>query len=223
MPCPTCNCTVQKVNDGVPRVFWCPTCGTLVMEGGVPDHEVPSFYKRTKAQAVHVRDGHEWGTFFYEASEPKPRKDGHGVDASANWTCNSSFGVFGNYWGSMGEPFAEFIRGVDADYLLGKIANKVLDDRKMVIGLQWLAFNNTWDRRCTLDEGRDALKAIRDLSDEYAGEVLATKLYEDSDVYHGILDYCEVETQSWDQQAVQFVKRLWPKFVEAVNLKAAAA
>lgn len=41
--CPTCGVTMQKINDGVPRSFWCPRCGTLKMEGGVPDHESPRF------------------------------------------------------------------------------------------------------------------------------------------------------------------------------------
>ena len=34
---------MQKINDGVPRCFWCPRCGTLKMDGSVPEHESPRF------------------------------------------------------------------------------------------------------------------------------------------------------------------------------------
>jgi hypothetical protein len=43
--CPTCGVTIQKVNDGIPRVWWCPRCGTIKSEGGVPEHEAPSFIR----------------------------------------------------------------------------------------------------------------------------------------------------------------------------------
>lgn len=40
--CPTCGVTMQRVNEGVnPVTWWCPRCGTLKMDKGVPDHEKP--------------------------------------------------------------------------------------------------------------------------------------------------------------------------------------
>lgn len=33
MACPVCDHTVQRVNEGCsPVVFWCPRCGTILME-----------------------------------------------------------------------------------------------------------------------------------------------------------------------------------------------
>jgi hypothetical protein len=46
MPCPTCDHTLQHVNNGEPRVFWCPRCGTLKTEHGVPEYEVPKLIQR---------------------------------------------------------------------------------------------------------------------------------------------------------------------------------
>lgn len=51
--CPTCGVTMQKVNGGTnPKVFWCPRCGTLKMEGGVPDHEAPRILATMMREAV---------------------------------------------------------------------------------------------------------------------------------------------------------------------------
>ena len=41
MPCKTCDHTMQRVNNGEPRVFWCPRCGTLKTDGAVPVFEAP--------------------------------------------------------------------------------------------------------------------------------------------------------------------------------------
>ena len=41
-----CDHTMQKVNDGNPKVFWCPRCGTLKTEGCVPEFEAPAIVKR---------------------------------------------------------------------------------------------------------------------------------------------------------------------------------
>lgn len=47
MACRTCDHTMQRVNEGVnPKVFWCPRCGTLKMEPGVPKFEEPKIVQR---------------------------------------------------------------------------------------------------------------------------------------------------------------------------------
>lgn len=46
MPCQSCDHTMQRVNDGHPPTFWCPRCGTLKMEGGVPEFEEPKLVNR---------------------------------------------------------------------------------------------------------------------------------------------------------------------------------
>lgn len=57
--CPTCGVTIQKVNDGIPRVWWCPRCGTIKSEGGVPEHEAPRFLAAVLRNLEHYEDtGH---------------------------------------------------------------------------------------------------------------------------------------------------------------------
>ena len=46
MSCKTCNHTMQRVNDGLPKVFWCPRCGTLKSEVGYPEYEEPKIVQR---------------------------------------------------------------------------------------------------------------------------------------------------------------------------------
>ena len=46
MACPTCDHTMQLVNSDVPRIFWCPRCGTLKMDGSVPENCPPKFMER---------------------------------------------------------------------------------------------------------------------------------------------------------------------------------
>lgn len=64
--CPTCGVTMQKVNDGVPRTFWCPRCGTLKMEGGMPEHEAPRFL-RTALLCLDV-----YSERYHAAGDPGP-------------------------------------------------------------------------------------------------------------------------------------------------------
>ena len=53
-----CDHTMQKVNDGIPTVFWCPRCGTLKTEGCVPEFESPMIVKRVKV-LVEIMVGNE--------------------------------------------------------------------------------------------------------------------------------------------------------------------
>ena len=54
--CPTCGVTMQKVNDGVPTVWWCPRCGTLKFDKGVPDHEAPRILTTVLRNLEHYDD-----------------------------------------------------------------------------------------------------------------------------------------------------------------------
>ena len=55
--CPTCGHTIQRVNEGInPITFWCPRCGTLKVDKGVPDSEAPYFMKTVVRSLVNVDD-----------------------------------------------------------------------------------------------------------------------------------------------------------------------
>lgn len=46
MACDTCDHTLHRVNDGEPRVWWCPRCGTIKTEGRVPEFVEPKIVNR---------------------------------------------------------------------------------------------------------------------------------------------------------------------------------
>ena len=49
MSCPTCDCTMQRLDTACPIfIFWCPRCGTLKTEGNVPESEAPMLVDRCR-------------------------------------------------------------------------------------------------------------------------------------------------------------------------------
>jgi len=57
MSCPTCDATMQRVNEGVnPKVWWCPRCGSIKSEPGVPECETPKIVERAKSLCRGMRD-----------------------------------------------------------------------------------------------------------------------------------------------------------------------
>lgn len=54
MACFACDHTMQRVNAGQPRVFWCPRCGTLKTEGMVPEFQPPKLVGRAHALCCAV-------------------------------------------------------------------------------------------------------------------------------------------------------------------------
>ena len=168
---------------------------------------------------ISVRDGHEYGEFFVCEQQPFKRETG-GWQASATWTCYSSYGTFGHYWSSMGEPFGEFIKGIEEDYLVGKIGTKRLDVQKMVKGIRQLIRERRKAKAIDREQAREALDALDALVSEHDGDVLCHEIYMCPEICSTGIDLCDVETQSWDGQALHFVRRLWPKFVEAFNAQA---
>lgn len=165
---------------------------------------------------ISIRDRHDYAEFFVDEKEPVKRSDGS-IEWAALWCCYSSFGVFGYYWSGMGEPFAEFIAGIDAGYLLGKIAKKEFDDDTCLKSVRGAIVEARRDRRRTVTKeiAREAWDAVESISEGYSGESLATVLYECGEL--SILEYewTEMTNQAWDRQAVAFVERMWPKFVAA--------
>jgi hypothetical protein len=164
---------------------------------------------------IDVRVDHEWGTFFVRESDVVPREGGKGFNASAEWTANTSFGVFGHYWSSMGQPFGEFIKGVDDYYLLGKIGNQVTDDKLIVAGVKRLVREHRKAKSINAETAREAFDTIVSLASEYGGEILCHELYQASEL--SFIDDWDVESRSYDGQSMGFVKKLWPEFVKKYN------
>lgn len=171
-----------------------------------------------KTTHLVVRAGHEWGEFFVHEEPIERRSDGQGFNASASWTCNSSFGTYGHYWGSMGRPFGEFIKDIGDDYLLGKIATKVYDADKLLDSV-------LYNLNSRLDEGsgdkkllRAAIKEAKKLHAECEFDAALPMLFYESVPLSKVrIEWCDMTTQIYPQQAVMFVKKLWPLFVAEFN------
>jgi hypothetical protein len=56
MSCKVCRHTVQRVNDGEPAARWCPRCGTIGEDCGVPDHEAPMLVERAMVAIIRLED-----------------------------------------------------------------------------------------------------------------------------------------------------------------------
>ena len=175
-----------------------------------------------KNTTIHIRNGHEHGTFFVEESDVVPRSTG-GFQASATWTCHSSYGVFGYHWNSMGESFGEFIKEIDNDYLLNKISSRRLDTNKMLKNVKAAIIARRKSKAIDSETAREALKTLESMSHEFDGEVLCHEIYMSTEISDTGIDLCNCETQEWDGQALGFVRKLWPKFVEAFNQQEKAA
>lgn len=165
---------------------------------------------------ITVKHEHEYGEFFVSEREPQPRSDGH-LRYSATWVCYSSFGTYGHHWSDMGSPFSEFICQVDEHYLLGKIASKHTSPSKTLVSVREELARLLSDGECTEEAYTEAAEAVETIEAEDSGEFLIAHLYECSELSECGFDWHDIETQEFDPQAVGFAKKLWPKFVEAVN------
>ena len=166
-----------------------------------------------KTTTIEVREKGEWGTFFVREFEITPRENGR-VNASAEWVCRSSFGVFGHYWNSMGEPFADFIQGVGDDYLLSKIGREVTDSDKVLNEVNRLIHEARKQKRITKDIEQRAIHQVKLISEEADGATLCHLLYIDPVVNLCPIEWCDISTQSYDGASRMFVKKLWPAFVK---------
>ncbi len=164
---------------------------------------------------IDVRADGEWGTFFVRESDVVKRADHQGFNASAEWTADTSFGVFGHYWSSMGQPFGLFIAGVDEHYLLGKVGHQVIDDKLVISGVKRLVREYRKAKSINAETAREAFEAIDSLAYGLSGEVLCHELYQASELSF-ICDW-DVETRTYDGQSMGFVKKLWPLFVKQYN------
>lgn len=170
-----------------------------------------------KVTCVSVRTGGEWGTFFVRESPVVKRDDGKGYNAQAEWTANTSFGVFGHYWSSMGQPFGEFISDIASDYLLRKVGRKVTDSEMVAKELQRLVCQYRKERRIEKDIAVDAIDEIKRLMQEYEGDSFCVHAYESIELSRVPFDWCDISTKSYETGSLMFAKKLWPAFVKQFN------
>jgi hypothetical protein len=163
------------------------------------------------ARHVTVRDGMEWGMFFWRELET-PEPDGR-VRHSATWAAVTSFGTFGNHWSHAGSPFAQFVARIDGSYLLSKISRKVTNHEKLKRALH----REIFIARASREDKSRASKAFRELAEQHSGDTLAHAAYLSDDVNAVSIDWADLESQDYPPDARGFTERLWPKFVAALQ------
>jgi hypothetical protein len=156
-----------------------------------------------------VRANHEWATVVLRFGERDGRYWG-------TLLVDSSFGAYGHTWTHCGEPFPAFLADIDADYLLGKISTRVLDEKKMVESIRRTLLRMRRDNQISAEQAREAWTCVTECYGNYDGPVLANQLYEAAEMPTEF-DWCEISTQDWPQQAKAFARKLWPAIVERIG------
>lgn len=167
-----------------------------------------------------VRVDGEWAEFY--VNERKPVKDSSGhLRYSASWCCLSSYGVFGHYWHSMGSPFKQFVADIEEDYLLSKIGQRVpsCDVIWESVLREIKAIRRS--RSVTKEAARKAWTAANEILDDDghfgSPDVFVKYLSEDEDLSNLKIEWTELNSMEWEGDALQFVRKLWPAFVAALN------
>lgn len=163
-----------------------------------------------------IRVDHEWGEFFVREADPVTRiRDGKTYTTySATWCCNSSFGVFGHHWSSMGEPFAKFIQDVDTHYLLGKISRTEVDADLMMKSVKSEIQSLRKSKRIDATKARGAISKLKELADECSDGGLGDAIYRSSEIGSLPIEWTDLSTTDYPVSAKMFVKKLWPAFVK---------
>lgn len=92
MSCPTCDHTLQRVNEGAnPKCFYCPRCGTLKNEGRIPEFTEPSVLTRARVLCDMIDDDvfnlRQPADNVRECLEPPPREPGEKASMSTEPKC----------------------------------------------------------------------------------------------------------------------------------------
>lgn len=164
------------------------------------------------ATTILIRSDGEYGRFFF-CEQEFALEDGSPRHA-ATWCCVSSFGVYGYHWSHMSRPFSEFVQGVSTDYLLGKISRKVTSAEKTIASVRRAVLESRRNRRCSKDEAREAWDEIAGIEVDGWDAAVPHMLWESAELSRCRIEWCDLSTQEWDQQAVMFATKLWPLFVK---------
>lgn len=166
-----------------------------------------------------IRVDHEWGEFFVREADPITRtRDGKTYTThSATWCCNSSFGVFGHHWSSMGAPFADFIQDVDEHYLLGKISRTEVNADLMMKSVKSEIRSLRKRKAIDATEAREAIDKLKELADECSDGGLGDAIYRSSEIGSLPIEWTDLSTTDYPVSAKMFVKKLWPEFVKQIR------
>lgn len=167
----------------------------------------------------YVRADHEWGEFF--VLEHPPGELCGSSKHAATWACVTSYGTFGCWWSHMGQPFADFIKNMDGDYLLSKISHREFNDKVCLASVREVIADAHSEGSINDDQRDEAYFAVSEIECDYsASSSIANALHDDERFDCVGIEWSDLSTQAWPSDAEQFVKKLWPEFVKAVMERA---
>ena len=172
-----------------------------------------------QVRCIRLNVNGEWGTFYLREGV-----SGEG-DRLIHWcelTCNTSFGVVGHYWGSMGMPAARFLAKISRDYALDKLwglESQVFDGRQAILEARQLVLRKRRDGDLSQEESRNRWDSLEDL--EPSSEFEFRDLVHDTPwLYKHLCEGGGPIGEVPNPQAVGFWEKLWPAFIAEVSVGA---
>lgn len=167
-----------------------------------------------KVTFIHVVKDGEWGEFFVR--EHPVVTDSSGTRYSATFTCNTSFGVYGYHWSSMGLPFPEFAAKIGSDYLLGKIGGERKPSAKLIVtGVKKQILTQRYEGQINAEDAREAWEFVDECDAFYGDQEIGAMIY--SGMPDGVEINFEFSHTEYDMAAQIFVEKLWPLFVRELQ------
>lgn len=171
-----------------------------------------------QARCIRLNVNGEWGSIFL--------REGIGGEGERQYhwcelTCNTSFGVVGHYWGSMGMPAARFLAKISRDYALDKLwglntdvycesttrdnlkAHLLQERRSLTSDLSRDTARQLWDELTDADLDNEHSHIVFVYGDDYWSEVYASG--------------CGPKSTIRNPQAEGFWERLWPAFIAELS------
>lgn len=174
------------------------------------DNALAALRTAPEVRCITVRVDGEYGTFYLREGV-----EGEG-DRMYYWcqlTCNTSFGVVGYHWGSMGGPAAWFFAKISIDYLLGKLwgmNDQVLDGDGTLAEFKADIIRERRSGDIDADIARERWDGLPDSIDD---DVDLHRFADSADwVWQGLSEGGYVRKMT-NPQAAGFARVLWPEFL----------
>jgi hypothetical protein len=165
-----------------------------------------------------ISNVHEYATICIV--EWTPRRDSHGPIYGGEILVNSTFGAFCNSWGHCGQPFKQFLAGLNFNYFMTKCRGmdaEQFDGEKSVRNAKERVTALRRDGTLTREQAREAWDAIEECESEaeHSEYAFVRELYQ-VDI-PGLSEPWELVVRSPTPDTVGFWRDIWPEFVAAIR------
>lgn len=173
-----------------------------------------------QVRCIRLSVNGEWGSFYLREGV-----SGQG-DRQSHWcelTCNTSYGVVGYCWSSMGMPAARFLAKISRGYALGKLwglQSKVFDGTQAMVEARQLVLRERRNGDLSQEESRNRWDSLE--GQEPSNEYEFRELVHDTPwLYTHLCEGGDPIGEVPNPQAVGFWEKLWPAFIAELSTSAA--